>query len=131
MLTRLANVSVLVSDYDEAIRWYTDVLGLELRMDGSMGGDYRFVTVGVPGQDDVAIVLHKGQVPAKGQPGLLFHTDDCRGDVARMQAAGVTVTLAPEEQPWGVQAVVQDPFGASHVLLQPSRMAFQRGRVRA
>ena len=131
MLTRLANVSVLVSDYDEAIRWYTEALGLELRMDGSMGGDYRFVTVGVRGQDDVAIVLHKGAVPAEGQRGLLFHTDDCRGDVARMQSAGVTVTLAPEEQPWGVQAVVQDPFGASHVLLQPSQMAFQRGRVRA
>ena len=131
MLTRLANVSVLVRDYDEAVRWYTEVLGLELRMDGSMGGDYRFITVGVRGQDDVAIVLHKGEAPAEGQRGLLFHTDDCRGDVERMQAAGVTVTLAPEEQPWGVQAVVQDPFGASHVLLQPSPMAFRRGRVEA
>lgn len=131
MLTRLANVSVLVRDYDEAIRWYTEVLGLELRMDGSMGGDYRFVTVGVRGQDDVAIVLHKGEAPAEGQRGLLFHTDDCRGDVERMKAAGVTVTLAPEEQPWGVQAVVQDPYGASHVLLQPSPMAFRRGEVRA
>ena len=131
MLTRLANVSVLVRDYDEAIHWYTDVLGLELRMDGSMGGDYRFITVGVRGQDDVAIVLHKGDVPAEGQRGLLFHTDDCRGDVARMQSAGVTVTLAPEEQPWGVQAVVQDPYGASHVILQPSQMAFRRGKVEA
>ena len=131
MLTRLANVSVLVGDYDEAIRWYTEALGLELRMDGSMGGDYRFVTVGVPGQEDVSIVLHKGEAPAEGQRGLLFHTDDCRGDVERLRNAGVTVTLAPEEQPWGVQAVVEDPFGASHVLLQPSPMAFQRGTVRA
>ena len=131
MLTRLASVSVLVRDYDEAIRWYTEVLGLELRMDGSMGGDYRFVTVGVRGQDDVSIVLHKGEAPAEGQRGFLFHTDDCRGDVERLRAAGVTVTLEPEAQPWGVQAVVQDPYGAFHVLLQPSQMAFQRGRVRA
>ena len=130
MLTRLANVSVLVRDYDEAVHWYTEVLGLELRMDGSMGGDYRFVTVGVRGQDDVSIVLHKGEAPSEGQRGLLFHTDDCRGDVDRLRSAGVTVTLAPEEQPWGVQAVVQDPYGASHVLLQPSQMAFRRGRVR-
>ena len=131
MIIRLANVSVLVGDYGEAIRWYTEVLGLELRMDGSMGGDYRFITVGVQGQDDVSIVLHKGEPPAGGQRGLLFHTDDCRGDVERLRGAGVTVTLEPEDQPWGVQAVVQDPFGASHVLLQPSRMAFQRGKVQA
>ena len=99
MLTRLANVSVLVGDYDEAVRWYTEVLGLELRMDGSMGGDYRFITVGVRGQDDVSIVLHKGEAPAEGQRGLLFHTDDCRGDVERLRGAGVTVTLEPEDQP--------------------------------
>ena len=131
MLTRLANVSVLVGDYDEAVRWYTEVLGLELRMDGSMGGDYRFVTVGVQGQDDVSIVLHKGEAPSEGQRGLLFHTDNCRSDVERLRAAGVTITLEPQDQPWGVQAVVQDPYGASHVLLQPSQMAFQRGRVQA
>ena len=59
MITSLANVTLLVKDYDEAIRWYTDKLGLELRMDGSMGSDYRFVTVGVKGQQDVSIVLHK------------------------------------------------------------------------
>ena len=47
MITSLANVTLLVKDYDEAIRWYTEKLGLELRMDGSMGGEYRFVTVGV------------------------------------------------------------------------------------
>ena len=47
MLTKLANVSVVVKDYDEALKWYTEVLGLVLRMDGSMGGDYRFITVGV------------------------------------------------------------------------------------
>ncbi len=59
MITSLANVTLLVSDYDAAIQWYTDKLGLELRMDGSMGGDYRFVTVGVVEQGDVSIVLHK------------------------------------------------------------------------
>ena len=82
MITKLANVSLLVKDYDEAIRWYTDVLGLELRMDGSIGGDYRFVTVGVKGQDDVSIVLPKpggGYSEARSNiHGFLFHTEDCR-----------------------------------------------------
>ena len=59
MLTSLANVSLIIRDYDEAIQWFTEVLGLELRMDGSMGDGYRFVTVGVRGQDGVSIVLHR------------------------------------------------------------------------
>ena len=133
MLTKLATVSLVVKDYDEAIKWYTEVLGLELRMDGSMGGDYRFVTVGVRSQDDVAIVLHK---PWEGSPdtpssihGLLFHTDNCHQEVERLGQKGVNITLGPEEQPWGVQAVFEDLYGNSHVLLEPSQLAFQLGKV--
>ena len=127
MITSLATVSLLVRDYDEAIRWYTETLGLELRMDGSMGGDYRFVTVGVKGQGDVSIVLHK---PFEDYPqarsnvhGLLFHSDGCRKDVADLKGRGVNITMEPEEQPWGVQAVFEDLYGNTHVILEPSPMA--------
>ena len=125
MLTKLASVTVVVRDYDGAIKWYTEVLGLELRMDGSMGGDYRFVTVGVKGQPDVSIVLHRlgDDTPATAGSihGLLFHTDDCRKDVERLRRGGVTITLEPEDQPWGVQAVFQDLYGNTHVLVQPDQ----------
>ena len=128
MITRLANVSVVVNDYDEAIEWYTQVLGLELRMDGSMGGDYRFVTVGVKGQDEVSIVLHKPPDGPASSPssihGLLFHSDDCRKEVGRLRDRGVKITLEPEEQPWGVQAVFRDLYGNTHVLVEPSQLAF-------
>ena len=124
MLTSLATTSLIVKDYDEAIRWFTEVLGLELRMDGSMGGDYRFVTVGVKGQDDVAVVLHRLPEGVSGPPsgvhGLMFHTDDCRAEVERLRGHGVKIALEPEEQPWGVQAVFEDLYGNSHVLVQPS-----------
>ena len=127
MITSLANVTLLVKDYDEAIQWYTETLGLELRMDGSMGGDYRFVTVGVKGQSDVSIVLHK---PLDGYPearsnihGLLFHCQDCRKEAGELKARGMEFTLEPEEQPWGVQAVFEDVYGNSRVLLEPSPMA--------
>ena len=127
MLTSLANVTLLVKDYDEAIQWYTQTLGLELRMDGSMGGDYRFVTVGVKGQGDVSIVLHKpfdSYAEARSNVhGLLFHCQDCRGEAEALKALGVKFTLEPEEQPWGVQAVFEDLYGTSHVLLEPSAMA--------
>ena len=133
MLTNLANVTVVVNDYDEAIKWYTEVLSLELRMDGSMGGDYRFITVGVQtvgvqGQDDVSIVLHKPHEGAPETPssihGLLFHTDNCRQEVERLRHHGVKIALEPDVQPWGVQAVFEDLYGNSHVLLEPSQMAF-------
>ena len=114
-----------IQDYDEAIKWYTEVLDLELRMDGSMGGDYRFVTVGVKDQPDVSIVLHKLEdappATAGSIHGLLFHADDCRKDVERLRRGGVTITLVPEDQPWGVQAVFQDLYGNTHVLVQPDQ----------
>ena len=124
MIKGLANVTLAVRDYDEAIQWFTEKLGLELRMDGSMGGDYRFVTVGVPGQDDVSIVLH--QTPESDQGGkssihgFLFHTDDCRNEAQRLRETGVKITLEPEEQPWGVQAVFEDLYGNTHVLVEPA-----------
>ena len=134
MIKQLANVSLAVKDYDEALHWFTEKLGLELRMDGSMGGDYRFLTVGVPGQDDVSIVLHKpfeGYQDAKSNiHEFLFHTDDCRKEVERLRQVGVKITLEPEEQPWGVQSVFEDLYSNTHVLLEPSQMAFQRGEVR-
>ena len=125
MITSLANVTLIVEDYDDAIRWYTENLELELRMDGSMGGDYRFVTVGVKGQDDVSIVLHKAPA-GEGRSsvhGLLFHSDDCRQQVEDLKSNGVKITLEPEEQAWGVQAVFEDLYDNSHVLLEPSPMA--------
>ena len=127
MITGLSNVTLLVRDYDEAIRWFTDNLGLDLRMDGSVGGDYRFVTVGLSGQNDVSMILHKASgdyAEARSDlDGLLFHCDDCRQLVADLKSKGVVITLEPEDQPWGVQAVFEDLYGNSHVLLQPTPMA--------
>ena len=96
-------------------------------MDGSMEEDYRFVTVGVNGQENVSIVLHKPTGDAtqarSNFHGLLFHCDDCRQQVEILRSKGVKITLEPEVQPWGVQAVFEDLYGNSHVLLEPSAMA--------
>ena len=130
MLTGITHVTVLVEDYDEALEWYTDKLGLEPRMDGSMGGDYRFVTVAVKGQD-VEIVLHKpsGDRPAREliqadtsvQHGLVFGSDDCRKDTEKLRSGGVKITQGPEDVPWGVQTVFQDLYGNSHVIVEPAQ----------
>ena len=100
MITGVTHVSIFVENYDEALKWYTEKLGLEPRMDGAMGDDYRFVTVGVKGQD-VEIVLHKPSGPKSAseliqdnmsvQPALVFGSDDCRKDTEELASRGVKI----------------------------------------
>src|SRR6266511_131509 len=96
MLKQLTNVQVWVNDQDEALAFYTEKLGLELRDDVTVPemGNFRWLTVGVPGQPDVAVTLMAVPGPpvfdaetreqikalvAKGAAtGLFFTTDDCR-----------------------------------------------------
>jgi catechol 2,3-dioxygenase-like lactoylglutathione lyase family enzyme len=81
MINKLMHVSVPVRDYDEALKWYTEKLGLELRNNNTFGEGYRFLTVGARGQQDLEIVLFKNQ-PGLGEVGKVSHwvfgTEDCR-----------------------------------------------------
>ncbi len=129
MITGVTHVSVLPDDYDEALQWYTEKLGLEPRMDGAMGEGHRFVTVGVRGQS-VEMVLHKPSgdrsareviEAAEGvQPGVVFGSDSCRIATEELRSKGVTTKQGPEDVPWGVQTVFEDPYGNSHVIVEPT-----------
>jgi predicted enzyme related to lactoylglutathione lyase len=138
MLTNLATVQVWVHDQDEALAFYTDKLGLELREDVTVPelGNFRWLTVGVPGQDDLAITLMA--VPgapvfddetreqilalmAKGAAsGLFFATDDCRKTYEELKARGVEFTQEPIEQPYGLDAGFRDPSGNHARMLERS-----------
>ena len=121
MVGKLTHVIVVVADYDEALAWYTEKLGLEPRMDNAFGEGARFVTVAAPGQD-VEIVLHKPFGGSDQQPGgnggFVFSSDDCRRDAAEIQQRGVRITQGPEDVPWGVQAVFEDIYGNCHVIVE-------------
>jgi catechol 2,3-dioxygenase-like lactoylglutathione lyase family enzyme len=136
MLKQLTNVQVWVHDQDEALAFYTDKLGLELRDDVTLPemGNFRWLTVGVPGQSDVAVVLMA--VPghpvfdeetreqilslmAKGAAGgLFFTTDDCRAAYEELKSRGVEFQQEPTEQPYGVDAGFRDPSGNQMRMLQ-------------
>jgi predicted enzyme related to lactoylglutathione lyase len=129
MLTQLTNVQVWVHDQDEALAFYTEKLGLELREDITVPemGNFRWLSVGVPGQDDVAITLMAVPGPpvfeeetraqihallAKGASGgLFFTTDDCRATYEELKSRGVEFTQEPTEQPYGLDAGLRDPSG--------------------
>lgn len=135
MITRLARVTIYVRNQDEALKFYTEALGLEVRSDVSFGPGARWLTVAPVGQSDIEIVLQE-PVPAMhgeefaqkiservGQGTTwVFATDDCRADYETLKGRGVTFSSEPEEQPYGVEAVFQDLYGNSFSLLQPAEM---------
>jgi len=129
MLKQLTTVQVWVHDQDEALAFYTEKLGLELRDDVSVPelGNFRWLTVGVPGQDDVAIVLMAVPGPpvfdeetqkqiqalmAKGAAtGLFFATDNVQSTYEELKSRGVEFQQEPTEQPYGIDAGFRDPSG--------------------
>jgi catechol 2,3-dioxygenase-like lactoylglutathione lyase family enzyme len=128
MLKQLTYVQVWVHDQDEALAFYTEKLGFELREDVTVPemGNFRWLTVGVPGQD-VAITLMaipgppvfddetRGQIQkllAKGASGgLFFATDDAQRTYDELKGRGVEFTQQPTEQPYGIDAGFRDVSG--------------------
>jgi catechol 2,3-dioxygenase-like lactoylglutathione lyase family enzyme len=129
MLKQLTNVQVWVRDQDEALAFYTEKLGMELREDVTVPemGNFRWLTVGVPGQPDVAVTLMAVPGPpvfdeetreqimallAKGASGGLFFTsDDVQSTYEELSGRGVEFSQEPTEQPYGIDAGFRDPSG--------------------
>jgi catechol 2,3-dioxygenase-like lactoylglutathione lyase family enzyme len=129
MLKQLTNVTVWVHDQDEALAFYTEKLGMELRDDVTLPemGNFRWLTVGVPGQPDVALTLMAVPGPpvfdaetsdqlkalvAKGAAGgLFFSTDDVQASYEELSRRGVEFQQEPTEQPYGIDAGFRDPSG--------------------
>ena len=133
---KLANTQLWVHDQEEALAFYTQKLGMEVRADVTLPelGDFRWVTVAPPGEDEVSIVLMAIPGPpvmdpdtaeqvkdlmAKGFAGAVFlTTDDCQASYEELKARGVEFTEAPEERPYGIDAGFRDPSGNSFRLTQ-------------
>jgi catechol 2,3-dioxygenase-like lactoylglutathione lyase family enzyme len=128
-MIRIANAQLWVHDQDEALAFYTDKLGMEVRADVTVPemGNFRWLTVGPPGQEDFAITLMAipGQpvmdeasadqvraLMAKGYAGTVFlTTDDVQASYEELRARGVEFSDAPEERPYGIDSGFRDPSG--------------------
>jgi uncharacterized glyoxalase superfamily protein PhnB len=133
---KIANTQLWVHDQDEALAFYTEKLGMEVRNDATLPemGDFRWLTVSQPGQEDVAIVLmaipgepvmdaesaeQVRELMAKGFAGTVFlTTDDCQASYEELKARGVEFTETPEERPYGIDAGFRDPSGNSFRLTE-------------
>jgi len=129
------NISQLfVFDQDEALDFYVGKLGLELHTDQDLGF-MRWLTVMVPGHPERTILLERPGAPSmdeetaaqvrelvsKGVMGgwVGFVTDDCRATYDELSAKGVEFTDGPNEQPYGIDAGIRDPFGNKLRFVQP------------
>jgi catechol 2,3-dioxygenase-like lactoylglutathione lyase family enzyme len=135
MLKQLTHTQVWVHDQDEALAFYTEKLGMELREDVTVPelGNFRWLTVGVPGQDVAIALLAVPGAPvfdedtrkqiqallAKGAAGgLFFSTDDIQASYEELKGRGVEFLQEPTEQPYGVDAGFRDASGNQFRLAQ-------------
>jgi len=135
-MINIAFAGVWVQDQDEALAFYTEKLGWELRADVTVPelGNYRWLTVGPPGQPDVSVVLNAVPGPpvmdaatadqirslmAKGWAGnVMLTTDDAQRSYEELSARGVEFTEPPEERPYGIDSAFRDPSGNQFRLTQ-------------
>ena len=133
----LQHCFIAVHDHDEALAFYRDLLGLEVRSDVSFEG-MRWVTVGPKGQPDVAIVLEPPLADPNASPadrqvmaellskgllrGVNFGTDNCDETFERLRAGGADVLQEPMDQAYGVRdCAFRDPSGNLIRINQPRK----------
>jgi catechol 2,3-dioxygenase-like lactoylglutathione lyase family enzyme len=135
-MINIAFAGVWVHDQDEALAFYTEKLGWELRADVTLPefGNYRWLTVGPPNQPDVSVLLNAVPGPpvvdaetsdqirslmAKGWAGnVLLTTDDVQASYEELTARGVEFSEPPEERPYGIDSGFRDPSGNQFRLTQ-------------
>jgi catechol 2,3-dioxygenase-like lactoylglutathione lyase family enzyme len=135
-MIRIATTQLWVHDQDEALAFWTDKVGMEVKLDATMPelGDFRWVTVGPPGDDGTSIVLMAIPGPpvmdeatakqvkdlmGKGFAGTVFlATDDIKASYRELKGRGVEFTEEPEERPYGIDSAFRDPSGNSIRLAQ-------------
>ncbi len=132
MIERLAVITLLVRDQEQALEFFTEKLGFDKRQDQAFGPGMRWLTVAPKKQSEVEITLLQpnpmmhGQARADEmlamigkQPTWSYRTGDCRKEYETLRARGVQFTQEPREEPYGVEAVFLDLYGNSYSLLQP------------
>ena len=133
MINALTHTQLWVLDQDEALEFYVGKLGFEVHTDADMG-TMRWLTVNVPGQPEIEIMLLAPGPPpldpataeevrelvTKGALGaLIFKTDDCRATYEALRERGVEFTQEPEDRFYGTDCALRDPFGNPIRITEP------------
>src|SRR3954453_9346033 len=136
MLNRISHTGVWVEDQDQALTFYRDALGFEVRADVTVPefGNMRWRGVGRPGaevnlllqsfdlapMDDAARERIRQSLATGFNPPLIFQVEDCRATIEELRERGVDISQEPEEQFYGIDAGIRDPSGNSIRITQPA-----------
>ena len=129
MVNGTAYITVLVKNQDEALKFYQEKLGLEVRLDVPFGPQERWITVAPKGSNGPEFSLVEANSPAKqgavGQQAgdhvlFVLTTEDVDRDHADFKYKGIEVLGEPENLPWGRHFLFRDPYGNLLDLLQPA-----------
>ncbi|MET0226617.1 MAG: VOC family protein [Dokdonella sp.] len=129
MRQHLSCLALVVPDYDEAIAYYTVILGFDLIEDTPRGGGKRWVLVAPPGARETRLLLARASTPEQharigdqtgGRVFLFLQTDDFERDYRSLRAHGVEFVEAPRVEDYGTVAVFRDRYGNRWDLLQPA-----------
>ena len=138
MISRMSHTTIFVLNQQDALEFYTQKLGFEVRMDQTMDGGFRWLTVGPRTQPDLEIVLMEVKAGPmmdeaaaqqfrtlieKGKMGAgVFQTPDCRKTYEELKAKGVQFLSPPQERFYGVEAILKDNSGNWFSMTQPIEM---------
>ena len=129
MRQSIGQVALVVRDHDEAIAYYTSVLGFELMENSVDGAGKRWVVVAPPGSSGPQLLLARATTPEQfarvgnqtgGRVFLFLHTDDFWRDFRLLKSRGVAFREVPREEPYGTVAVFEDLYGNRWDLVQPA-----------
>ena len=122
-VVRLKYAAVVVRDYEQALHWYTEVLGFEKTEDGKFGDGKRWLVVAPRSHKEVGIILEIAKPIAPDDPiqnygarvgtetRWVFEVEDCHKFYERASNRGVKFVVKPADQPWGCQAMFEDLYG--------------------
>ena len=124
-INRVSHITIYVKDQDEALAWYTDILGFEIVMDNNdVVPNLRWLTVSPSGNKATQIVLMLAQSnDDKNRIGnnlmTVLSTDDCEADMETLEENGVEIVDPPSEVPWGISGIIRDLYGNPYNLVGP------------
>ena len=137
MITGISHTGVYVLDQNEALKFYRDELGFEVRMDVTMDGGYRWLTVGPKAQPGMSFILcavregfgvdaeKAAMLKALVRGGVMgigvLEVEDCRATFNELKAKGVAFKAEPAERPYGVEALMFDNSGNWFSMVQRKR----------
>lgn len=128
MNQHIAHIALVVNDYDEAIKFYTEKLNFILIEDTKLSDTKRWVLISPPGNSSCQLLLAKAAADEQrtrignqtgGRVFLFLYTDDFRRDYNNMLAAGIEFVREPSSETYGTVTVFKDLYGNLWDLIEP------------